>query len=220
MGMFSQKYNSETKKIKILLTADKTLVCDAWSFILKKNSRFQVVAKCGTPESALLKARELRPDIIIMEIRPPELSGIEMASLVPKYSPESKILAVSMYTSPHTVSEVMNTGVSGYLTKTSPQEEMLEAIKQIYEGQNYLCREFRKLRTNQSKNFSEPEIMLGQLSLREFEVYIGMKAGLDFWRIASQLNIGELTVEMHRREVLKKLNLNDSELDDFLNKNL
>ena len=60
---------------------------------------------------------------------------------------------------------------------------------------------------------------MGRLSIREFEVFVGLRRGLDFWKIASQLNIGELTVEMHRRDVLIKVNLNESELDDFLNKN-
>ena len=219
MRQLIQKFNSEGKKIKILLTAERTLVREAWSLIFKNDSRFQVIAECGTPEAALLKARDLRPDIIIMEIKPPELSGIEMASLVPKFSPGSRILVVSLYTAPHTVREVMKAGVSGYVTKTSPQEEMLQAVMTINEGQTYLCREFRKSCSEQSKDPGLPEEMLGQLSIREFEVFVGLRGGLDFWKIASQLNIGELTVEMHRREVLKKLNLNESELDDFLNKN-
>src|SRR5438309_4112807 len=112
--------NSDDKKITILLAEGRRIVRDAWSFILKKNTRFQVIAECGSPESALLQARDLRPDIIILEIKPPELSGIEMVSLVRKFSPNSKTLGVSLYTFPNIAREVMKAGASGYITKTSP----------------------------------------------------------------------------------------------------
>jgi len=219
MSQINQKKNSEDKKITILLAEDRRLVREAWSFILKKNTRFQVIAECDSPESALLQARNLRPDIFILEIRPPELSGIEMVPLVRKFSPGSNTLCVSLYTLPNIAREVMKAGASGYLTKTSPLEEMLQAVIEIKEGENYLCREIEKAPRGWSVDSDDPKLMLSQLSLREIEVVIGIRNGLTSWEIAEQLNIAGLTVEMHRYRISKKLKLNeDSELVTFLNK--
>ena len=220
MRQINQKYYSGGEKITILLAEDRRLVREAWSFILKKDPRFQVVAECACPESTFHQARDLRPDIIILEIKPPELSGIEMVSLVRKFSPGSKILGISLYTAPDTVREVMKAGASGYLTKTSPLEEMLEAIIEIMDGENYLCSEFKKTPREQPEDSDDPALLMSQVSLRETEIIAGIKNGLASCKIAGQLNIAGLTVEKHRSSILKKLKLNeDAELVDFLNNN-
>ncbi|MFL5808455.1 MAG: response regulator [Flavisolibacter sp.] len=203
-----------------MLAEERRLVREAWSYILNKDARFQVIAECGSPESALLQARDLRPDIIIQEIKPPELSGIEMVSLVRKFSPGTKVLGVSLYTFPNIAREVMMAGASGYLTKTSSLEEMLQAVIGISEGEDYLCSEIKKVHKERPAESSDPKVMLGQLSIREIEIVIGIKNGFTSCKIAVQLNITKSTVEKHRYNILKKLNLNeDPELVAFVNKN-
>ena len=220
MWQADQKYNSHGKKIRIMIAEDRRLVREAWSFILKNDSRFEIVAECSCPESTFHTARDVRPDIIILEVKPPELSGIEMVSLVRKFSPDSKILGVSHYTVPDIVHHVMKAGASGYLTKTSSPEEMCEAIIRIMEGEKYLCCEFRERPWQRSEGLVDTRLLMNQLSIREIEIVVGIKNGLASCKIAGQLNLTGLTVEAHRGRILEKLKLaEDAELVDFLNKN-
>src|SRR5947208_3484363 len=99
--MVNQTNNSKGNRISILVVEDRRLVREAWSFILDKDERFRVLADCGSLESALLQAKMLHPDIVLLDIRPPGLSGIEVVPLIRKFSPGSKILCVSQYTFPH-----------------------------------------------------------------------------------------------------------------------
>jgi DNA-binding NarL/FixJ family response regulator len=210
----------ERKPITILVAEGRRLVREAWGFILNKDNRFRVIAECENFESAVLQAKNLRPDVVILDIQPPGLSGIEMMPLVRKYSPGSKILSVSTYSFPNIARELMQAGASGYLTKTSSLEEMLEAIIQVRNGEKYICREIRKTIKEQLKGSDDPTIRLSRLSLREIEVIIGVRDGFTSREIALQLKITAKTVEMHRYHILKKLKLNNaSELVDFFNKN-
>jgi DNA-binding NarL/FixJ family response regulator len=219
MTEINQQYNSGAKKIRILLAEDRRLVREAWNFILKNDNRFSIIAESDCPESTLHQARDLKPDVIILEVKPPELSGIEMVSLVHKFSPASKILCLSFYTVPTIVHQVMKAGASGFLTKTSPQEELAYAITEINAGENYLCSEFKKTPWDR-KGRSVPKGRLSDFSIRETEVFLGIKSGLDSWEMAEQLNIRELTVEMHRREIARKLKQYEDELQvELLNKN-
>src|SRR5215218_1318139 len=208
---------STKKKATILLAEERKLVREAWNFILNNVPHFQVIGECSSPESALLHAKKIQPDIIILEIKPPELSGIELVSLINKFSPNSKILAVSLYTIPNVAVKLMEAGVSGYITKTSPLQEILEAINIIKDGQNYVCREVKKIRTENVQDCDDLKMRLRKFSIRETEVVLGIRNGLASREIGEQLKISETTVEMHRYHILKKLKLdNASELIDFL----
>ena len=200
-----------------MLAEERKLVREAWNFILNNVPHFQVIAECSSPESALLHTKKTQPDIIILEIKPPELSGIELVSLINKFSPHSKILAVSPYTIPNVAIKLMEAGASGYITKTSPLEEIVEAINIMKEGENYVCREVKKIRTENIQESDDPKVRLSRLSIRETEVVLGIRNGFTSQEIGEQLKITETTVEMHRYHILKKLKLdNASELIDFL----
>src|ERR1700680_3583734 len=112
------------KKITILITDDHTLLREIWSFILNSNPRFQVIAECSSGEEAVEKSRELRPNVVIMDINLPGMNGMEATKQIRKYSPGSKILAVSMHSLPAYVRNMIKAGASGYITKDSPWEEM------------------------------------------------------------------------------------------------
>ena len=205
--------------ITVLLAEDRSLVREAWRVILKKDTRFRVIAECGSPESALLQARRLQPDIVILEIRPPGLTGIELVQMMRKFSPDTKILGVSLYSIPNIARELILAGASGYLTKTSPLEEMLEAIMTIHEGEHYVCREVKKAAKENTEATDDPLVRLSRLSVREIEVIVGIKNGLTSKEIAEGLRITGITVDVHRDHILKKLKLEEaSDLVELLDK--
>jgi DNA-binding NarL/FixJ family response regulator len=219
MKLLNIKPVSANNPITILLEEERRLVREAWTLVLNRDPLFRVIAECGDCESALLKAKELHPDVIILDIVPPGLSGVEMIPLFRKYSPGSKILIVSLYTFPDIARKLLQAGASGYLTKTSPLEEMFEAIIKVKEGEKYLCREISRTIKDQAEESDDPKIRLSRLSIRELEVIAGVKSGATSREIAQDLKITPKTVEIHRFRILRKLQLkNSSELVDFFNR--
>jgi DNA-binding NarL/FixJ family response regulator len=221
--VFTKLFNianiSRERPITILLEEERRLVREAWRMVLEKEARFKVIAECSDCESALEKAKELHPDIIILDIVPPGLGGVEMIPLFRKFSPGSKILIVSHYTFPDIARKLLQAGASGYLTKTSPLEEMFESIFRVRKGEKYLCREVSNTIREQADESDDPKIRLSRLSIRELEVITGVKNGATSKEIAEDLKIAAKTVEIHRFRILKKLQLkNSSELVDFFNR--
>lgn len=206
------------EKITILIADDHTLVRETWSFILNNDPRFQVVAECGSGEEAVELARSLRPNIVIMDINLPGINGIEATHQIRKFSPASKILGVSLHTQPTYARKMMQKGASGYVTKNSSREEMFKAIMEIHNGKKYICEEIKNILSEQVISGEEPQTGLNSLSQREIEIITLIKNGHSSKEIAESLNISVKTVEVHRYNILKKLNLkNAASLVNFIN---
>ena len=206
------------EKITILIADDHTLVRETWSFILNNDPRFQVVAECGSGEEAVELARNLRPNIVIMDINLPGINGIEATQQIRKFSPASKILGVSLHTQPTYARKMMQKGASGYVTKNSSREEMCKAIVEIHNGKKYICEEIKNILSEQVISGEEPQSGLNSLSQREIEIITLIKNGHSSKEIAESLNISVKTVEVHRYNILKKLNLkNAASLVNFIN---
>lgn len=206
------------KKITIMITDDHTLVRETWGIILNNNPRFEVIAECGTGEEAVEKAKELRPNVVIMDINLPGMNGIEATQLIRKYSPGSKILGVSLHSQPIYARKMIQAGALGYITKNSHREEMYKAISEVAEGRKYICNEIKNILSDILMNDEEPNKGINSLSGRELEIVSHIKKGSSSKEIASALNISVKTVEVHRYNILKKLNLkNAASLVDFFN---
>ena len=206
------------EKITILIADDHTLVRETWSFILNNDPRFQVLAECGSGEEAVELARNLRPNIVIMDINLPGINGIEATHQIRKFSPASKILGVSLHTQPTYARKMMQKGASGYVTKNSSREEMYKAIIEIHNGKKYICEEIKNILSEQVISGEEPQSGLNSLSQREIEIITLIKNGHSSKEIAESLNISVKTVEVHRYNILKKLNLkNAASLVNFIN---
>ena len=206
------------EKITILIADDHTLIRETWALILNADPLFQVVAECGTGEDAVELAKEFQPQIIIMDISLPGINGIEATGMIRKISPNSKILGVSVHTHPAYVKKMIRKGASGYITKNSSKEEMFTAITEINKGNKYLGLEIRNILSEQALNDEEAASGINSLSSREIEIIEFLKKGLSSREIAESLHITTKTVEVHRYNILKKLNLkNTASLINFIN---
>jgi two-component system invasion response regulator UvrY len=205
-------------KISILIADDHTLVRETWSFILNTDPRFTVVAESGSGEEAVELAKKLRPNIVIMDINLPGMNGIEATQQIRKYSPGSRILGVSLHTQPTYARKMMQKGAMGYVTKNSSREEMFKAILEIQAGKKYICDEIKNILSEQVISGDDPQTGLNSLSQREIEIISYIKKGFSSKEIADALNISVKTVEVHRYNILKKLNLkNAAALVNFIN---
>jgi DNA-binding NarL/FixJ family response regulator len=209
------------KSITILIADDHTLIRETWSFILKTDLRFNVIATCGSGEEAVELAKQLRPDIVIMDINLPGIDGIEATALIRKYAPGAKIVAVSLHTQPVYAQKMMKSGASGYVTKSSGREEMVNAIEQIYLGKKYICNHIKEIIAELSMNSESKQQGIHSLTAREIEIIALIKKGDTSKEIASSLNVARKTVEVHRYNILKKLNLKSSvALVAYMNKQI
>ena len=205
-------------KITILIADDHTLVRETWSFILNTDPRFTVVAESGSGEEAVELSKKLRPNIVIMDINLPGINGIEATQQIRKFSPGSRILGVSLHTQPTYARKMMQKGAMGYVTKNSSREEMFKAILEIQAGKKYICDEIKNILSEQVISGDDPQTGLNSLSQREIEIISYIKKGDYSKEIADSLSISVKTVEVHRYNILKKLNLkNAAALVNFIN---
>ena len=210
-------YSPVNDKITILIVDDHKLIRDTWSFILNSDPRFQVIAESDSGKEAIDLAENNHPNIVLMDINMSPMNGFEATKEIRKVSPESKIIGVSMHSQPAYAKKMLQVGAMGYITKNSSKEEMIGAISEVAHGNKYICHEVKAILSEQILEDNEkPDINL--LSQREIEIIDLIKQGQSSKEIAQQLNITLKTVEVHRHNILKKLNLkNTAALVNFIN---
>lgn len=206
------------KKISILIADDHTLVRQTWSFILNADPRFKVIAECGSGEESIELAKNLQPDLIIMDVSMPGMNGIDATEQIGKVAPYSKVLGISLHTQPSYARKMIKKGAMGYLTKNSSKEEMFHALTEIAGGNKYICNEIKNILSEQMVSTEDHKMGINDLSGRELEVITYLKKGLSSREIGEKLNISSKTVEVHRYNILRKLNLrNTAALVNFIN---
>jgi DNA-binding NarL/FixJ family response regulator len=198
------------EKITILIADDHTLVRETWSFILNTDPRFQVIAECSSGEEAVELVLQLQPQVVIMDINLPGINGIEATRQIHTRLPGTRILGVSMHTQPNYARKMLQNGARGYVTKSSSREEMVSAILQVQDGKKYICEEIKDILSRQMINGEELQPGLDALSQREIQVVGLIKKGYSSKQIAESLDISIKTVEAHRYNLLKKLNLRNA----------
>ena len=196
------------KKITILITDDHTLLRQSLGVMLNSEPQFKVVAECGSGEEAVERVKDSRPDVVLMDYNLPGINGIEATQLIRKYSPGSKIVGVSLHSHPAYARKMMQSGAMGYLTKNSSHEEMVTAITEVHNNRKYICNEIKNALSEQMiGGGQESTNRLNLLSKRELDIIGYIKQGMSSREIAGAINISVKTVEVHRYNILKKLNL-------------
>lgn len=131
------------RKITILITDDHTLMREALCMTMNDIEQFKVVGLCGTGEEAVEMAQKLLPDVVFMDVNLPGIDGFEATRQIMKVSPASKILGVSLHSEPIYARKMLQAGASGYISKNSHHEEMIEAVTEILAGKIYICNQVR-----------------------------------------------------------------------------
>jgi two-component system invasion response regulator UvrY len=142
-------HEQSSKEITIMIVDDHPLIRENWCYILKRDSRFELLGEYGTAETALEMISKWKPDVVLMDINLPGIDGLQATRLIKKSSPATKIIGVSLHTQPIFAEKMMENGASGYVTKTSSREELLNAITAVHKGEIYICQE---LQTNLPNN--------------------------------------------------------------------
>ncbi|MEP7377445.1 MAG: response regulator transcription factor [Chitinophagaceae bacterium] len=208
------------KKITILLVDDHRLLRESWYSILNSDTHFSVVGDTGDGVEAIRLAKNLRPDIVLMDINMTPVDGFEVTKQIHKNGPGSRVIGLTMYNNVLSAKRLLALGAMGYLTKNSSKEEMKEAILEVSSGKKYICEEIKNVLAQQELEEDSEASLVNSLSKREIEIVQYVKKGFSSREIALQLDIGMKTVEVHRYNILRKLHLkNSASLINFFNVN-
>ena len=197
------------KKIRILLVDDHPIVREGIKSALSKKKNISIVGEAATGEEAMVKARKLSPDVILMDINMPGMSGLETTRRLRKSVPDSKILAVTMHENREYVLEMTQLGARGYVFKDSSPSELLRAIEAVHSGELFFSP-----RASQQllKSFLEGEPRTDSqasvdLSKREKDVLQLITEGFKTKEIARLLGVTDRTVETYRHRLMTKLSV-------------
>lgn len=206
-------------KITILIVDDHTLIRETWAFLLSNyEDTFEVIAAVGDGQRAIDLARDKRPNIVLLDINMIPLNGFDIIKSILKLSPDSKVIAISMHAQSAYAKKMFRLGARGYVTKNSPSQEMLHAIKTVYAGEIYICQEVKNIISVQVLEDNDQTPKLGQLTERQIEIINLIRNGLSSKEIGTYLRIACKTVEVHRHNILKKLKVkNAAALIHFIN---
>lgn len=206
------------KKTTIAVVDDHKLFRQMWSILFAGHSEIEVTGEAGTLEDAIEMIKIKRPEIVLLDINLPESSGMDAVPLIRKFSPGTRIIAVSMHNQPAYAKKMFQLGAKGYVTKNSSHEEMFKAVDEVMKGNVYICSEIKDILSDQALNSEPAGPAIKDLSMREIEIIKLIKEGLSSKEISSRLNIATRTVEVHRHNILKKLKLkNTASLINFIN---
>lgn len=204
--------------ISILIADDHKLIRETWAYILNNDARFKVIASCENAEEAIKLTRQKHPDVVLMDINMVPFSGMEATRRIREEWPQSRIIGVTMHSQPSYARKMMQIGASGYVTKNSSREEMMEAIMEVHQGNKYVCNEIKDMLSDQTTRKPTGLATINSLTEREMEVINLIKKGCSSKEISRSLSISLKTVEAHRHNILKKLNLrNSASLVNFMN---
>jgi DNA-binding NarL/FixJ family response regulator len=199
--------------IRVLIADDQALVRGGFRMILDSQKDLEVVGEAADGVEALAKAEELRPDVVLMDIRMPELDGIEATRRLVTGEESPRVLILTTFDLDEYVYEAMNAGASGFLLKDVRPEQLADAVRVVAAGDALLApaitrrliEEFVRRRPPGSGTPRE----LAELTARELEVLKLLARGLSNAEIASTLFLSEATVKTHVTHVLAKVGLRD-----------
>ncbi len=198
------------EKIRVLIIDDHTLFREGLKALLNRQDFIEVVGEAGGGADGVKRAAELRPDVVLMDIKMPDMTGIEALSRIMELDPEMKVIVLTVSDDDEDLFTAVRTGASGYLLKNVETGRLVSSIYEVVRGGAALSgnlagkifREFREISSRRELDSGrEP------LSNREKEILYHITLGKSNKEIASCLDIAESTVKIHVQNLLRKLNL-------------
>jgi DNA-binding NarL/FixJ family response regulator len=195
------------KPIRILVVDDHPVVRQGLSSCLGQYAQVSIVGEAADGQEALRKAKELSPDIVLMDIDMPRMNGLTAADAIRKENAKIKVLILSMYSDSDHVMRILQSGARGFVLKQAPTEELIKAIESINAGETFFSPDVARVAINQFVRGGGEGPQSGQVSNREREVLVAIAEGLSNKEIACRLGVGVRTVETHRERIMRKLNI-------------
>jgi DNA-binding NarL/FixJ family response regulator len=195
------------KGAHILVADDHEIVRHGLRRLLETQPGWQVCAEAASGREAVAKARQLKPDVAVLDFGMPELNGAEATRQILRESPRTEVLILTMHDAEQLVREVLEAGARGYVLKSDASRDLVAAVQALLAHKTFLSPGVSKLVVEGYLRGSEVEIPADRLTPREREIVQLVAEGKSNKEISASLNISIKTVEAHRSNLMHKLNL-------------
>ena len=195
------------KPIRLLLVDDHPVVRKGLASCLAQHPQLVIVGEAADGREGVRKAKELMPDLVLMDIDMPNMNGLAATEQLRKEQPETKVLILSMHTNSDYMMRILQSGARGYVLKEANPEELLRAIETVVAGESYFSSEVARVALNQFVRGGGEAAQASPITAREREVLTLIAEGLSNKEIACRLGVGVRTVETHRERIMRKLDI-------------
>ena len=199
--------------IKVLIADDHRMFVDGIESILRTEDDIQVVGKCFDGNSIFDEISAREPDVVLLDISLPGMSGIDVCKRLTAMHPQTKVLALSMHNDASFISEILKNGAMGYILKNTGKTELVLAIQSVFAGKSYFSKEVAETIMRgmvQDTDKKKPATVEILLSDREKEILMLIAEEHTTQEIAQKLHLSFKTVEGHRRNLFNKLNVRNA----------
>ena len=193
--------SKDAQRIRILTVDDHQLLREGIAAVLESQEDMMIVGEAGNGREAIECFRRHRPDVTLMDLRMPDMSGIEAISTIRREFPNARIVVLTTYTGDAQAAAALKAGAAGYLLKNLVRKELLETIRAVHSGKRRVLPE---IATEIAEHFADDS-----LTEREIEVLRRVATGQSNKLIAAELDISEGTVKTHMKSILPKLDASD-----------
>ena len=199
-------------KISLILADDHAVVRSGLRMLLEAQPDIDIVAEAENGQQAIDQVRSMRPDVVLMDIQMPDVNGIEATQRIKQVAPDTAVLALTMHEDDQYFFEMLHAGASGYVPKRAAPDELVSAIRTVARGEIFL---YPSLATRLVQDYlrradsGEQPLVYDDLTPREREVLVLIAEGLTNAEIADRLVISVKTVDRHRENIMRKLNMHN-----------
>jgi DNA-binding NarL/FixJ family response regulator len=203
------------EKRQVLIIDDHPLFREGIKTIISRNGRFEVIDEAGTGREGFEKASQLKPDVVLLDISLPDETGMEVARKIRHHLPHTRIMILSMHSKIDYIVEAFQSGATGYVIKESAAERLAQALEAVASGEYFLDSSISheviaKLMNSPVKEAKVSDAGYGKLTSREQEIMRMLAEGASKGQIAEQLCISVKTVENHRANIMRKLDIHSA----------
>jgi two-component system response regulator NreC len=199
-----------SKKTRILICDDHAMFREGVNSILRSQPNFEVVGQASDGQEAVDLARQLHPDVVLVDISMPVLKGFDAARRIRKAQPGIKVLILTIYDDEDMVARCLSAGASGYVLKDAPPAQLIYAVEAVSKGERYMSPRVAKAVLDRYVSESgQRQTRYDLLSDREREILVYLAEGESLKEVAQRLRLSIKTVDAHKANLMRKLDLHD-----------
>jgi two-component system, NarL family, nitrate/nitrite response regulator NarL len=202
-----QMVSAKKQIIKVLLADDHPVVRKGLQSLLSRQSNLKVVGEACDGDEALRKTRELKPDVVLMDISMPGMNGLAVTEVLRKELSQIKVLIISVHNNKDYIFRVIRAGAHGYVSKEAPPEEVVRAIESVYDDEPFFSEDIARAALNEFISSGGKKAPFAELTSRERQVLVSIAEGQSNKEIATKLGIGVRTIETHRERIMRRLGI-------------